>query len=75
MSCDAERKAIATASAAMALIEVCGSNRAIRKQAAASSTWKAKIHARRRPSQRGSKRSSSGAQTNLKVYGSPTSAK
>jgi hypothetical protein len=67
MSCDAERKEMPTAIAAIHATDVVGSNCAIAKQAPASSNWKAKIQARRRPSQRGSKRSRSGAHTNLKV--------
>ena len=55
-------------------IEAFGSNEASAQHAAASSSCVISSHARRRPRNDGSNRSSSGAQTNLKVYGRPASA-
>ena len=68
MSCEADRKAIATAQAPTASTEAFGSSVAMTKHSAASPSCVSSSQLRRRPgSIGGSKRSASGAQTNLKV--------
>ena len=71
-SCEAETKAVATASKANTRRAEVGGLAAISRSMAASSNWLSTSQPRRRPSQGSSKRSISGAQRNLKVYGRPT---
>ena len=67
MSCEADKKAMATASAPSAAIDAVGSMVDMPAQTRAKSTCVMNNQARRRPSRPGSKRSSKGAHTNLKV--------
>src|SRR5256885_2224468 len=71
-SCDAEMNATSTASSANTRVAWPGEVADIHSSAPASASSVITSQLRRRPSHGSSKRSISGAQRNLKVYGSPT---
>ena len=67
MSCEADNTASATANNAKPRVAAVGEVAAMATTTKATANWVMTSHARRRPSQGGSKRSMSGAHKNLKV--------